>query len=171
MGKSLNYQFAFYEAQSFLIAAEAIGKEMQTVLLSENAIDKGIGLQFAKYINHAFAFELLLKCIMIIEKGEYHSGHKLLSLFKQLSPQAQKEITLRFNQYNVTRRNSTYHGFFEKIELVTVLEEAGEAFVEFRYLFENKPTPKYDLDIALECLEHYISTLKPDLKRLKLRRK
>ena len=59
-----------------------------------------------------------------------------------------------------------FNSIFEKIELVTVLEEAGKAFLDFRYLFEGKSTPHYNLDTALRCLEYHISNLKPELKKL-----
>jgi HEPN domain-containing protein len=163
---STNYELAFYEAESFLTAAEAIAKKAQSVIFTENGMDKSIGLTYARHVNHSYAFELLLKCIMIIEDGHYFEGHDLLGLFGKLNPVTQAKITARFDEYKGIRRHRVYHGIFEKIELLSVLEEAGKAFIEFRYLFETKNKPYYNLDNALECLEHHISYLKPELKKL-----
>lgn len=163
---STNYELAFYEAQNFLTAAEAISNKAQSIMFTENGFEKSIGLQYAQYVNHSYAFELLLKCIMIIENGHYYEGHNLWDLFKKLNPETQTTIISRFDEYKSFRRHRTYFGIFEKIEFLTVLEEAGTAFIEFRYLFEGNNTPHYDLDTALKCLEYYISKIKPELKKL-----
>jgi len=163
---STNYELAFFEAQNFLTAAESISKKVQSVIFTENGLEKSIGLQYAQYVNHSYAFELLLKCISIIENGHYYEGHNLLNLFEKLNLATQTKIISRFDEYKSFRRNRTYFGVFEKIEFLTVLEEAGTAFIEFRYLFERKNTPHYDLDTALECLESYIGMIKPELKKL-----
>lgn len=166
-----NYESAFWEAQSFLIAADVISKKAQVVIreeLKENVFpEKSLGLQFAKDVNHAYAFELLLKCIMIIENSYYHSGHDLYGLFKLLDEETQKKLIIKYSEYQHRRRHRRYFGIWEDVGLTMVLEEAGRAFMEFRYLFEGKPTPPYDLDRALECLEWHIFTLKPELEKLK----
>lgn len=162
-----NFQLAFYEAQSFLTAAGIIAKKARPTKFIEEEMDRNIGLIYAQYINHSYAFELLLKCIMIIENGYYFEGHNLFSLFKKLNPLTQGKIIERFNEYNFKRRNLIYLGLFEDVDILMVLEEAGEAFTDFRYLFEDgkKNVPHYDLQIATECLEYYIHLLKPELKK------
>jgi hypothetical protein len=162
---SSNYELAFYEAQNFLTAAKAISEKAQSVMFLEDGMERSIGLQYAKYVNHSFAFELLIKCIMIIENGHYYEGHDLLDLFKKLNINTQQKIISRFDEYKRFRRHRTYFGIFEKIEMLTVLEEARAAFMKFRYLFEGKSPPHYDLETALECLEYHISCLKPELKK------
>jgi hypothetical protein len=164
---SSNYETAFYEAQNFLIAAEAIRKKMQSVLFTEDGLNKSIGLQYVMYLNHSFAVELLLKCIMIMETGHYYTGHHLFDLFSKLPEKTQQQITVRFNEYEVRRRDLKYFGMFEEVDLLMVLREAQNAFIQFRYLFENREAPRYDLDITVECHKYYICNAKPELKNLK----
>ena len=169
--QSENFETAFWEAQSFLIAADAISKKAQFVLISEivakKGVDKSLGIQYAKEVNHAYAFELLLKCIMIIENGQYYSGHILLDLFYKLNPDTQIKLSEIYKGCNHMRRHRTYFGIFEEVTLIMVLEEAKAAFKDLRYLFEGKNRPVYDLNLALECLEFYIFELRPELKLLK----
>jgi hypothetical protein len=169
---SVNYEMAFWEAQNFLIAAQAISKKVESALFAEMRgkipHDKSIGLQYAKYVNHSYAFELLLKCIMIIENSHYYIGHDLLGLFKLLNQHTQDKLFYMYKDCKHVRRSNVYYGIFEDVDLIMVLEEAGETFKSFRYLFENKPTPVYNLDTALACLEEYIFTLKPGLRKLKI---
>ena len=171
---STNYELAYYEAQTFLTVAEEIRKKAQSILLSgiaeqsqginTNNIEKSIGLQYAEHVNHAFAVELLLKCIMIMEDGQYYLGHDLFALFDKLRPLTQLTISARFDEYRVHRRNRVYFGFMESVTILDVLNEAQEAFKDFRYLFEQKERPSYDLSTVVECLEYYIKQQKPDLK-------
>lgn len=156
------YDLAYFEAQNFLIAATAIGREAQKHLLSKD--ERSVGLQFAKYVNHAYACELLLKCIMIIENGQYFSGHNLLNLFRQLHSSTQQKLIEMYRDCRPIRRNVTYWGIFDVPTIEEDLEDAQTAFVDFRYLFERKPTPNYDLNLTVQCLEHYILTVKPELK-------
>jgi hypothetical protein len=164
---SSNYETAFYEAQNFLIASEAIRKKMQSVMFTEDGMNKSIGLQYVMYVNHAFAVELLLKCIMIMETGRYYTGHHLFDLFLKLPEKTRQRITAIFGEYGIRRRDLKYFGMFEEVDLVTVLQEAKSAFMQFRYLFENREAPRYDLNTVVECLEYYIFTVKPELKNLK----
>lgn len=168
---SNNYEVAFWEAQTFLIAAEAISKIAQTTMLNEirnnQHPEKSIGLQMAKHVNHSYAVELLLKCTMIIDLGYYRGGHNLFELFYSLKEETQVAIFERFSQYNIKRRHPVYFGIFEDVDIVMVLREAGEAFVNLRYRFEGKPTPKYELYDTIECIEYYIFSVKPELKKLK----
>lgn len=169
---SMNYETAFWEAQNFLIASEAISQKAQAILISEFAAnktsDKSIGLQYAKYVNHSYAVELLLKCIMIIENKRFFAGHALLDLYKLLDSDTQIQLFEIYKKCNHIRRNMTYFGMFEEVTIVMVLEEAKEAFKDFRYLFEGRSTPKYNLDLVVACLEKYIFQIKPELRDLKI---
>ncbi|HMJ46810.1 MAG TPA: HEPN domain-containing protein [Ferruginibacter sp.] len=132
---------------------------------TQKEIDRSINFQYATHVNHAYAFELYLKCIMIIENGEYFEGHELLELFKLLSEKAKKNIETRYtSNFSVFRRNRTYLGFFESPSVYDLLEEANKAFTDFRYLFSRKNTPTYELDDLIECVREEIFQLKFELK-------
>jgi len=102
---------------------------------------------------------------MIIEVGEYVQGHHLLELFKLLSDISKTNIDNYFNSnFALIRRNKTYGGIFDKPSIYKLLEEANNAFVDFRYLFSRNNTPTYELDGVIECVRQEIFRLKPELK-------
>lgn len=116
-------------------------------------------------MNHAYAFELYLKCLMIIEKGEYAEGHGLSDLFNLLSGTAKANIERTFElEHAFIRRNSKYFSLFEKPSLGDLLDEANKAFINFRYLFSLHKTPAYELDGVIECLREEIFRVKPELR-------
>lgn len=133
--------------------------------LEPKEISQSINFKYATHVNHAYAFELFLKCLMIIETGEYESGHHLFELFKSISNNAKANIEQHFNQNHAfIRRNRTYLGIFEKPSIYKLLEEANKAFIDFRYLFSRSNTPNYELDGLIESVKYEIFRLKPELK-------
>lgn len=163
--KSDNYLIAFYEAECFLNISKMIKEKTYLKTFTQKEIDQSINFQYGTHVNHSYAFELYLKCLMIIETGEYAEGHELLELFKSLNNNTKKNIENYFNSnYAFIRRNMTYFGIFEKPSIYELLEEANKAFIDFRYLFSRTSTPNYQLDGVIECVRHEIFQLKPELK-------
>lgn len=80
--------------------------------------------------NLSFACELYLKSILMNEKQEIISGHKLLELYKQLKDDTKKELEMEFNK-NKGMQN-----------LMEVISNCNDTFVESRYLYENKKSIK-----------------------------
>lgn len=167
---SSNYEIAFYEAECFLEVSKLIDRrqiELSVPPTTMKNISKNTNLQFAKHVNHAYAFELYLKCLMIIENGTFYSGHDLLELFKKLNPSTQSSIVDYYkSNYRIARRNMTYFGFFDEPDFFELLGEAKKAFMDFRYLFERNGTPPYELDGIVECVRREIIRLKPELATL-----
>jgi len=168
MKPSQNYASLFYEAHTFLKASELIEEHSRPVTFTHDEMDRNVGLIYAANVNHAYSFELFIKCIMVIENGEYCEGHHLILLFQKLNPETQKSIIDYFDKnHSGIRRNRTYWGIFEKIDFVELVTEAEEAFVQLRYHFDRKQnSPHYDLDGAIKSLIYHISTIKPELKPL-----
>jgi len=163
--KSDNYLIAFCEAECFLNVSKMVKEKTYLKTFTQKEIDQSINFQYATHVNHAYAFELYLKCLMIIETGEYVEGHQLLELFKLVSDNSKANIENHFNSnYAFIRRNMTYFGIFDKPSIYDLLEEANKAFIDFRYLFSRKNTPTYKLDGVIECVRHEIFRLKPELK-------
>lgn len=160
-----NYLLAFREAECFLNVARMIKEKTYLKKFTQQEIERSINFQYATHVNHAYAFELYLKCLMIIETGAYKEGHSLLDLFNSLTDAAKKNIENRFeSDFAFIRRNSTYLGLFEKPSIYDLLKEADRAFIDFRYLFSGKNTPSYELDGLVECLRQEILLIKPGLK-------
>lgn len=83
--QSDTYLSAFYEAECFLNISKMIKEKTYLKTFTRKEIDQSINFQYATHVNHSYAFELYLKCLMIIEVGEYMKGHHLLELFEFLS--------------------------------------------------------------------------------------
>lgn len=163
--QSDSYLIAFYEAECFLNISKMIKEKTYLKTFTQEEISQSINFQYATHVNHSYAFELYLKCLMIIEAGEYEEGHHLLKLFELLSDTAKTNIENHFNEnYSFVRRNMTYFGMFEKPSIYELLEEANNAFVDFRYLFSRNNTPTYKLDGVIECVREEIFRLKPELR-------
>jgi len=163
--KADNYSLAFWEAECFLHISKMVKEKTYLKEFTQKEIDRSINFQYATHVNHAYAFELYLKCIMIIETGECFEGHELFELFKLLPEKSRTSIENRYNSnYKVIRRNKTYFGIFESPTVSELLEETHKAFTEFRYLFSRTNTPTYELDNLIECVREEIFLLKPELK-------
>ncbi|MBL0357866.1 MAG: hypothetical protein IPP72_13705 [Chitinophagaceae bacterium] len=107
----------FFEAESFLEASAVIIKHGNKDILTSAGFEKAISLSYVSHVNHAFAFEMYIKCLMIIEKGEYHSGHNLFILFGKLSQKCQDNIVSYYKEnYRSIRRHRRYFGIFEEVD-------------------------------------------------------
>ena len=169
MVKSENFQAAFYEAECFLEVSKLIKAQTfsNKPLTSRKVAKRNTYLNFAQYVNHAYAFELYLKCLMIIEQGVYYAGHNLSFLFEKLSPVTQTNIvTYYHSKYQHVRRDATKSGGVAEPDFHELLEEAKNAFVEFRYLFEKKSVRPYVLAGIVESVRFEILKLKPELENL-----
>lgn len=163
--KSDNWLIAFREAECFLNISKMVKEKTYLKTFAQKEIDQSINFQYATHVNHSYAFELYLKCLMIIETGEYAEGHQLLELFNLLNYTTKTNIENHFNSnYVFIRRNMTYLGIFETPTIYELLEEANKAFIDFRYLFSRNNTPTYQLDEVIECVRQEIFRLKPELK-------
>jgi hypothetical protein len=160
-----NYLLAFVEAECFLHISKMVKEKTYLKELTQKERERSINFQYATHVNHSYAFELYLKCLMIIESGEYIEGHNLLDLFNLLSDVSKENIEKLFeSNFAFIRRNMTYFGLFEKPSIYELLEEANRAFIDFRYLFTRRNTPPYALDGLIECVRQEIFRRKPELK-------
>lgn len=165
--KSNNYLIAFCEAECFLNVSNIIKEKTCLKTFSQQEVDQSINFQYAARVNHSYAFELYLKCLMIIETGEYYRCHDLLFLFNELPLTTRTNIEERFNNDVIFfRRNMTYFGLFVNPSLHDLLKEASTAFMDFRYLFEKTSNTLYDLAPVIECIRHEIFQKKPELKQV-----
>ena len=162
--KAIDYKSAFYEAQAYFTASVEINKKLQSVMSSNYLEEDVLPLRNAEYVNHAFALEQLLKCIMIAENKEYYRGHNLFRLFAKLNSSTQTKIAFSYNRLNPIRYKSDLSEC-ESITLESVLKEGGNSFMGLRYTFEpHYQAPRYNLDMAADLIVNYIHRIKPELK-------
>ena len=146
-------QRIFDEAENFFLAS----------IILANSIDKSdeqkkLGMQNVFNVNHAFAIELYLKCLQVIEKGNHKAGHVLIDLFNGLNNSTRERVCLLYNQKWLEMRFETLF-FVNENEgnFVKLLSEIKEPFKAFRYLFEDElELSSYKLENAINCLRAVI---------------
>ena len=165
--KATNYAAAFYEAQAFLTAVVEINKKAQSIISLAHGAENVSTLRNVEYVNHAFAVELLLKCIMIMQNGHYYRGHNLLALYEKLNHSTQNELALLYDK-KLPWRLSKNISEYESITFKMVLMEGANAFMDLRYSFEpnNGNNSRYHLDMAADIIVRYIQQIKPELKSI-----
>jgi hypothetical protein len=155
----------FIQAEVFSIASDYTHKASLKQFLNGSP-NFGIQVSFAANVNHAFACELYLKCLQVIEQGFYFEGHRLLDLFNALNPQTQAKIIKR---HDVDVIHGPIAFMINRGRPKTILEllaEANNAFVEIRYCFENDKHVPYDLSWAARIIRNLILELRPEFNEL-----
>lgn len=88
-------------------------------------------------VNGAFSCELTLKAILVKNRIKYDNEHNLLSLFRLLPDPFQMEILDKLIQKAPEYR--------ETGKIIDELILVSNAFVDWRYAFEDQPVPAFDL--------------------------
>ena len=131
---------------------------------------------FPAKVNIALGVELLFKCLLMIEKGEFQRTHKLDVLYKDLSSTSQNKLADLFRF--LFDRDHTYkdaNAFFEEkfgkgigfsSDLKEVLKSVGDTFTEYRYPFDVKLSPaNYGLEKISLALQAVIKELRPGINK------
>ncbi len=157
-----DYKTAYFEALVFLNVSDLI-HEKSNVRSNKKTL---FGLRFAEYVNHAFAVELLIKCILLKENGYHGNEHNLQLLFSQLKQESQDAINLIFTNSNLSRIGDESE---IPITVNLLLKETPSPFMSFRYNHEtgknNKPS--YHLDVLASVLKIYLLKKYKELRRIK----
>jgi len=160
----------YSEALDFIIASDLLYSRAVLIGIKMESIDRCIGITFVSYANHAFAFELLLKCLHVILTEKHPEGHDLNKLYKNLPVKIKKRIIEHYDK-NGRYLNTTYdkggwpkHDGFEE-----TLESSIKPFYEFRYMYahrlsDNYTTPSYKLRYALKSVQAIILEVMPDIE-------
>ena len=118
-----------FQAKSFYnayIALEQISRQSEDNLL----------ICIPTIVNGAFSIELTLKAILAKNKVKYENEHNLLSLFRLLPKAFQIELV-----GHLTQKAPEYE---EPVKFIDELILISNAFVDWRYAFEDKPVPALD---------------------------
>jgi hypothetical protein len=128
----------------------------------------------------ALALELYFKCLITIEKGGFLPRHELDGFFNELSAQSQDKI----RQYATELGNAEADNFnrlsqqrglptFPKFDFDTALDEAKNAFIRYRYAYEEGFDPKVQsggLGPIIDGARRVILDLHPDWTRDRIAR-
>lgn len=80
----------------------------------------------AVFANISFACELYLKYLLLSNGIDCKQGHNLYNLYKKLPQNIQKDL-----------KNKHPHGNIRKDEFELTLDDVGQAFTIFRYMYER----------------------------------
>lgn len=122
--------------------------------------------------NVSFATESYLKCLRMLEVGEYFEGHDLETLFDDLPEAVRREIELRHAKCEKTQLIFTkMHEAKLPTDLRSLLKIGRNSFQEFRYAYEEIPEKAvWALDILMLIVKHLILEKRPDWEPLQLNR-
>jgi hypothetical protein len=164
----------FADAKKIFLSAEPfflVGHE--TILKATSFVSENNPLALTTlgtgFTNLTLALELYLKCLSSIERSKILKTHNLKILFDFISPVHRKIL----RQYHEESASSNQHfqkmkrmvGFNDKLDMESLLEEASESFIDFRYLFQNK-TPNYRLDPSINAIRRLILEIHPEWPKL-----
>lgn len=115
----------------------------------------------------AFASELFLKSLIIIEGKHPPDSHNLHTLFKRLHNKNKdgivarwdKNVTLRENEF---KKNEVTLGIKIPRDLRSALVDCGDAFERMRYLYEDPINAKFYIIDFAQIVQEQILQLKPD---------
>lgn len=114
----------------------------------------------------ALMVELYLKCLIMVEGGQYRRGHDLYALFKFLNPQTRDELKEAHDKY-LTR----WPAFVAQVrarghstDLESLLIRGRHSFMDFRYAHEagGKKGIYFGLHGLSVCARERIMKLKPE---------
>ncbi|OIR00593.1 hypothetical protein GALL_172830 [mine drainage metagenome] len=152
------------EAQKYFDAAENFYRASQTIyynLNKEGSEEKELGMINVFNVNHSFAIELYLKCLICIEKGEVkgkNRNHLLFKLYSVLSTSTQERIKHLYNESSLKLQHATVFLVNpNEDDFVEILKEIDTPFEIFRYYFEKGvELPIYKLNNAVSCIRAVI---------------
>jgi HEPN domain-containing protein len=130
------------------------------------ATDDELGKRFRHpaMVISAFASELMLKCLLILESKTPPNHHDLKLLFDLLDPSHQFQIEALWNtdqaeRKEITDRHEKAMGVNIPRDLATALNDCRHAFQGFRYLYEDPKRPSF----YITFFPHLIRSLIKDI--------
>jgi hypothetical protein len=167
--RRLHVQMKWYrQAMNFECAAGIIN-EWKTKNIA--AIPKGLHPDIPIVMNHAFAVELYLKCLLIIEDRSFAWVHDLRELFDLLLHHHRDRIEYHYMEWRKAQTNF-FSAATSGLLIADILGRTNLAFDEWRYLHEERPDKNtniiagkpYDAAILLPHIKTVISECIPNLE-------
>jgi hypothetical protein len=140
------------------------------ILLNSLRETKDSDLHIPIFIDQAFAGEIYLKCLLLIQTGKYPKGHDLKFLFDQL-PATEKSAVDEIYKNEFKNSILYRHLMTRKVvsKLSSVLARAGKTYVNMRYSFQStaKPLgPTVGLPEFIEAVRKRLLVIEPELQKL-----
>lgn len=167
----LRAKAAFLNAAQFHTVSDLIGRAFDLPATGE---PQPIGSPCVPVVvNNAFALELYLKAIVILEAGDVKPTHDLSVLFSLVSDNLREHIRDEYDRLLQTPFGHSYSeiclGLYPvlngSMSLDTVLPICRDAFAAWRYCHEGTSEGKFWLGGPITCaVRNVIRQLRPDWK-------
>jgi HEPN domain-containing protein len=142
--------------------ADIFSETAKTMLL-KSKVEGKLYLTFAFGVNAALATELYLKCLLLIECGQFPKRHNLKLLFGQLKPGTRQILKRKHDE--IVRQDQRLEIFLKHgmtLDLDSLLEKGQDIFEQFRYPYEpNTKEVFFGLTGLIACTREYILSLNP----------
>lgn len=167
--KYLNPELLLMEGDIFLDASSLILRAASDRVIKDGDQQRASWFYNVAAVNHAFAFEMYLKCLLVIEGKEVVYGHTLFKIFESLNPETQGKIIADYTK-NVTYYPAYYEGAGKdkKTDFLSMLKQMPSAFTWLRYRYEKALKPwdgvHYELEPLINSVRVVILELSPGIK-------
>ena len=143
--------------------ADIFSETAKTMLMVSQSEDKPY-LNFAVSVKAALATGLYLKCLLLIECGQFPKRHNLKLLFGQLKRSTRQALKKEHDEMvRWDKKVETLVKRGMKLDLDSLLEKGQDIFEQFRYPYE--PTAKgvfFGLTVLIACTRRYILKSNPE---------
>jgi hypothetical protein len=127
-------RIAFLEATGFERVAAHLGEK---ILVTHGITSERVISECSAYaMNRSFAFELYVKCLLLLKKRTVPKHHRLLHLFNELPSPLRRQIAKDYRTF-MHRTDSGKISGGGSHSLTRVLRDQNTTFVDFRYLYER----------------------------------
>ena len=154
------------EADAFMYVYNQAMRQASGFMFQDDSL--AILITGAAFVNHAYALELYLKCILCIEGTRIEQGHSIPEIYRKVTEDTKLIIEDDY-QKNVTYLEGYFdrHGHEKKVDFKSIISQIPNAFVGLRYIYENPPkkgNERYELECISPSVRNTILKLKPGLK-------
>ena len=135
---------------------------------SDNYLRSGKGDNlFSMMVGHpsmvlsAFAIELLLKCLLVMSKGDAPETHHLGVLFRQLDHKHKRRIEELWNAGPRLKIQKWCKDLGHPDDLPNAINKCASAFEDLRYVYEDPGKALFYIADLPQLLIHFIVELRP----------
>jgi hypothetical protein len=133
-------------AQTVLHHAHGFLRSNDILRTAADVDQQPVGIILPMLTMQAFAIELLLKCLILIDDADPPYVHKLKQLFDLLASETRDEVVRRWDEGPRKKIEQIAIQFSFSSDLPSSLEACGDAFVQLRYAFDKPEKLMFHLD-------------------------
>ena len=161
----INPEHILKETDAFMYVYNNSLKQASSFMFKEDQL--ALSITSAAFVNHSYALELYIKCILCIEGTRLDFGHDLPKLYSKISEET--KLIIEENYITNVKYYAAYferHGENKKVDFQSILGQIPRAFVELRYIYEDphkKGNNNYELESIAPSVRNAILKLEPTI--------